>query len=340
MSSSTLQTDQPESRLIDRFGRQVTYLRISITDRCDFRCVYCMGEDMVFVPRSQILSLEEIARVCRVFVALGVTKIRVTGGEPLIRRGVVELLQELGQIPGLAELVLTTNGSRLESLAQPLRAAGVRRINVSLDSLDADKFRQLTRVGELQTVLAGIEAALAAGFERLKLNAVILKNRNQAEVPRLLDYAIARGIDLSFIEEMPLGQVEGHDRAEEYHSSDAIRRDLAQNYRLLPVADTTGGPSRYWQVEGTQTRVGFISPHSDNFCGRCNRVRVTAEGRLLLCLGNEHSVDLKGILRAYPGDDTVLRTALIDAMQIKPERHHFDLKEAPVIFRHMSVTGG
>ena len=340
MSSSTLQTDQPESRLIDRFGRQVTYLRISITDRCDFRCVYCMSEDMVFVPRSQILSLEEIARVCRVFVALGVTKIRVTGGEPLIRRGVVELLQELGQIPGLAELVLTTNGSRLESLAQPLRAAGVRRINVSLDSLDADKFRQLTRVGELQTVLAGIEAALAAGFERLKLNAVILKNRNQAEVPRLLDYAIARGIDLSFIEEMPLGQVEGHDRAEEYYSSDAIRRDLAQNYRLLPVADTTGGPSRYWQVEGTQTRVGFISPHSDNFCGRCNRVRVTAEGRLLLCLGNEHSVDLKGILRAYPGDDTVLRTALIDAMQIKPERHHFDLKEAPVIFRHMSVTGG
>lgn len=340
MSSSTLQTDQPESRLIDRFGRQVTYLRISITDRCDFRCVYCMSEDMVFVPRSQILSLEEIARVCRVFVALGVTKIRVTGGEPLIRRGVVELLQELGRIPGLAELVLTTNGSRLESLAQPLRAAGVRRINVSLDSLDADKFRQLTRVGELQTVLAGIEAALAAGFERLKLNAVILKNRNQAEVPRLLDYAIARGIDLSFIEEMPLGQVEGHDRAEEYYSSDAIRRDLAQNYRLLPVADTTGGPSRYWQVEGTQTRVGFISPHSDNFCGRCNRVRVTAEGRLLLCLGNEHSVDLKGILRAHPGDDTVLRTALIDAMQIKPERHHFDLKEAPVIFRHMSVTGG
>ena len=340
MSSSTLQTDQPEPRLIDRFGRQVTYLRISITDRCDFRCVYCMSEDMVFVPRSQILSLEEIARVCRVFVALGVTKIRVTGGEPLIRRGVVELLQELGRIPGLAELVLTTNGSRLESLAQPLRAAGVRRINVSLDSLDADKFRQLTRVGELQTVLAGIEAALAAGFERLKLNAVILKNRNQAEVPRLLDYAIARGIDLSFIEEMPLGQVEGHDRAEEYYSSDAIRRDLAQNYRLLPVADTTGGPSRYWQVEGTQTRVGFISPHSDNFCGRCNRVRVTAEGRLLLCLGNEHSVDLKGILRAHPGDDTVLRTALIDAMQIKPERHHFDLREAPVIFRHMSVTGG
>lgn len=340
MSSSTLQTDQPEPRLIDRFGRQVTYLRISITDRCDFRCVYCMSEDMVFVPRSQILSLEEIARVCRVFVALGVTKIRVTGGEPLIRRGVVELLQELGRIPGLAELVLTTNGSRLESLAQPLRAAGVRRINVSLDSLDADKFRQLTRVGELQTVLAGIEAALVAGFERLKLNAVILKNRNQAEVPRLLDYAIARGIDLSFIEEMPLGQVEGHDRAEEYYSSDAIRRDLAQNYRLLPVADTTGGPSRYWQVEGTRTRVGFISPHSDNFCGRCNRVRVTAEGRLLLCLGNEHSVDLKGILRAHPGDDTVLRTALIDAMQIKPERHHFDLKEAPVIFRHMSVTGG
>ncbi|MGI9211005.1 MAG: GTP 3',8-cyclase MoaA [Methylococcaceae bacterium] len=327
-------------RLIDRFGRTVDYLRISITDRCDFRCIYCMSEDMVFVPRSDILSLEEIARVCRAFVKLGVDKIRVTGGEPLIRRGAVELLHELGQISGLNELVLTTNGSRLRATALALRAAGVKRINVSLDSLDPEKFRQLTRTGDLAVVLDGIEAALEAGFDRIKINAVILKNRNHEEAPRLLAYAIAKGMDLSFIEEMPLGRVEEHDRAEEYYPSDLIRRDLSEHYRLLPTEDSTGGPSRYWRVEGTHTRVGFISPHSHNFCGTCNRVRVTAEGRLLLCLGNEHSIDLKTLLRSHPDDETALQSALIESMAIKPERHQFDLTVAPVIFRHMSVTGG
>lgn len=331
---------QADSMLIDRFGRRVNYLRLSITDRCDFRCIYCMSEEMVFVPRKEILTLEEIMRLCRAFVSLGVAKIRITGGEPLIRKGVLELLGELGKIAGLEQLVLTTNGSRLRLMARALKAAGVKRINVSLDTLDPEKFRQLTRTGELSGVLDGIEAALEAGFERLKINAVILKHRNHDEVNRLLDYAIARKIDLSFIEEMPLGAVGEHDRAEAYYSSDEILRDLQKNHALLATTEDTGGPSRYWQVAGTQTRVGFISPHSHNFCARCNRVRVTAEGRLLLCLGNEHSVDLKTLLRAHPDDDAVLRKALLESMAIKPERHHFDLTEAPVIFRHMNVTGG
>jgi cyclic pyranopterin phosphate synthase len=326
--------------LIDRFGRRVDYLRLSITDRCDFRCVYCMSEEMVFVPRKDILTLEEITRLCRAFVGLGVAKIRITGGEPLIRKGVLELLGELGKISGLEQLVLTTNGSRLRPMAEALKAAGIKRINVSLDTLNPEKFRKMTRTGELNAVLDGIEAALEAGFERVKINAVILKHRNHDEVNRLVDYAIARCMDLSFIEEMPLGQVEEHDRLETYYSSDEILRDLQKNHTLLATPETTGGPSRYWQVEGTSTRVGFISPHSHNFCAGCNRVRVTAEGRLLLCLGNEHSVDLKSILRANPDDDVVLRNALLAAMAIKPERHHFDLTEAPVIFRHMSVTGG
>lgn len=326
--------------LTDRYGRRVTYLRISITDRCDFRCIYCMSEEMVFVPRSEILSLEEIARVCRTFVALGVEKIRVTGGEPLVRKGVLELMQELGQIAGLRQLALTTNGSRLAQMAQNLKSAGVKRVNVSLDTLDADKFRHITRTGDLKIVQEGIEAALQAGFERVKINAVILRNRNHDEITRLLDYAIERGMDLSFIEEMPLGLIDSHDRAEEYYSSDAILEVLKAHYTLQPTPDTTGGPSRYWQVAGEASRVGFISPHSHNFCGSCNRVRVTAEGRLLLCLGNEHSVDLKAVLRSHPGDDEALRQAIIESMAIKPERHHFDLTVAPLIFRHMSVTGG
>jgi len=333
------QAAQP-SRLIDRFGRHVDYLRISITDRCDFRCVYCMSEDMQFLPRAQILTLEEIETVARAFVELGVAKIRITGGEPLVRRGALGLLDALGRLPGLRELVLTTNGSQLEGCAQDLRDAGVRRINVSLDTLNAERFRAMTRVGELDRVLRGLDAALAAGFERVKLNAVILKNRNHDEVVDLVAFALERGIDISFIEEMPLGQVDGHDRAEEYHSSDEIRRDLEAVYTLLPTTEQTGGPSRYFRVVGSATRVGFISPHSHNFCASCNRVRLTAEGRLLLCLGNEHSVDLKRVLRAHPGDSARLKAAIVEAMSIKPERHYFDLREQPVILRHMNVTGG
>jgi cyclic pyranopterin phosphate synthase len=332
MSAST-------TKLIDRFGRRVDYLRVSITDRCDFRCLYCMSEEMVFLPRAQVLTLEEIATVCRAFVALGVYKIRITGGEPLVRKGALDLLRELGKLAGLRELVLTTNGSQLEKTASDLKAAGVRRINVSLDSVNPDRFRSMTRTGDLDRVLCGIDAAVAEGFEKIKLNTVVLRNRNHDEVCELVAYAVGKGIDISFIEEMPLGRID-HDRAEEYYSSNEIRRDLERHFKLLPTPETTGGPSRYWRVTGTPTRVGFISPHSHNFCAACNRVRVTAEGRLLLCLGNEHSVDLKRVLRANPGDGEKLKKAIVEAMDIKPERHHFDIQAQPVIVRHMSVTGG
>jgi cyclic pyranopterin phosphate synthase len=329
-----------QPKLIDRFGRQVKYLRISITDRCDFRCVYCMAEEMTFLPRAQILTLEEIYLLAKAFTELGVDKIRITGGEPLVRKGAVELLAKIGQLPGLRELLLTTNGSQLRELALPLQQAGVKRINISLDSLKPERFRQLTRTGELQTVLDGISAAKAADFERLKINAVILKNRNHDEVLDLVRFAVAQGIDISFIEEMPLGTIHHHDRFEAFYSSDSIKADLQQCFELLPSAEKTGGPSRYFRIADSNTRVGFISPHSDNFCASCNRVRLTAEGRLLLCLGNEHSVDLKRMLRANPGNMAVLKQTLIDAMTIKPEQHHFDLSEQPIILRHMNATGG
>lgn len=327
-------------QLIDRFGRTVNYVRISVTDRCDFRCVYCMSEDMQFVPRARILTLEEIAFIARAFTELGVGKIRITGGEPLVRRNVLHLFEEIGALPHLRELVLTTNGSQLPRYARALVAAGVRRVNVSLDSLKPDRFRRITRFGELERVLAGIDAALAAGFERVKINAVILKNRNHDEVIDLVAFAAARGMDVSFIEEMPLGLVDDHDRAEAYYSSDEIRRDLEAVYELVPTTESTGGPSRYYRITQTGTRVGFISPHSHNFCGACNRVRLTAEGRLLLCLGQEHSVDLRQVVRSHPGDLERLKQAIRDSMAIKPKGHEFDLQAKPIIFRHMSVTGG
>lgn len=333
-------TITPPALLIDRFGRIVNYVRVSITDRCDFRCIYCMSEDMTFLPRSQILSLEEIETVCRAFVELGVGKIRITGGEPMVRKGAMDLLRAIGRLEGLQELVMTTNGSQLETLAGELKASGVKRINISLDTLDANLFKQMTRVGDLNTVLRGIDAALATGFQRVKLNTVILKNRNHHEICNLADFAIAKRIDISFIEEMPLGVIDSHDRAEEYYSSDDIKADLERRFTLLPDTTNTGGPSRYFRVSGSETKIGFISPHSHNFCGDCNRVRLTAEGRLLLCLGNEHSVDLKKVMRDNPGDFGRLKTAIIEAMQIKPEKHEFDLKERPLIFRHMSATGG
>lgn len=334
-------SETPLSRvLIDRFGRKVNYLRVSITDRCDFRCVYCMAEDMEFLPRQQILSLEEIELICRAFVGLGVEKIRITGGEPLVRNGALGLLANLGQIDGLQELVMTTNGSQLASTSKQIRAAGVKRLNISLDTLDADKFRELTRTGDLQCVLEGIDAARAAGFERIKLNAVILKGRNHLEVVDLVNFAVEKALDISFIEEMPLGEVNGHNRAEAFYPSQQIRKDLEAVFSLVPLLDSSGGPSEYWQVAGSQTRVGFISPHSANFCHLCNRVRLTAEGRLLLCLGNEHSVDLKAIVREYPDDMAMLQEAIIASMDIKPERHYFDIAEQPVILRHMSKTGG
>ena len=236
--------------------------------------------------------------------------------------------------------MLTTNGSQLPKLAGELKDAGVKRINISLDSLDPDKFRRLTRVGELDKVLAGIDAALATGFEKIKINSVILKNRNDDEVPDLVGFASKRGMDISFIEEMPLGVIDEHDRAEAYYSSDAIKADLERRYTLLPTTETTGGPSRYYRIVETGTRVGFISPHSHNFCDNCNRVRLTCEGRLLLCLGQEHSVDLRQVIRTHPGDKDKLKQALRASMDIKPKGHEFDLSVKPVIFRHMNMTGG
>ncbi|MGQ9426063.1 GTP 3',8-cyclase MoaA [Gilvimarinus sp. F26214L] len=325
--------------LIDPFQRSITYLRISVTDRCDFRCVYCMNEEMTFLPRSQVLSLEELADIAAAFTELGVKKIRITGGEPLIRRDVLSLFRNLGELP-LDELTLTTNGSHLERYAQDLRAAGVRRLNISLDSLQEDRFRDLTRVGDLQKVLRGIEAARAAGFEKIKLNSVVLKNRNADEVVDLVRFALARQLDISFIEEMPLGSVTDHIRREEFCSSQELRDLLGAEFSLAPLEETTGGPSRYWQVNDSKTRVGFISPHSENFCASCNRVRLTAEGRLLLCLGNEHSVDLKAVVRRHPGDREKLKAAIVDAIRIKPERHYFTHDDEPQIVRLMNTTGG
>ena len=332
--------DNQTTRLVDRFGRHVTYARLSVTDRCDFRCVYCMSEDMTFLPRAQVLTLEEIYDIGRAFTRLGVTKLRLTGGEPLVRRNVMSLIEQLGRLPGLHELVLTTNGSQLERLAGPLRDAGVARINVSLDSLDPTRFRNITRTGDLSKVLRGIEAAREAGFRRLKLNTVILKHRNEDEILDLVDFVVERGMDISFIEEMPLGLIDEHDRALAFYSSDQVRSDIEARYRLIPTTETTGGPSRYFQVGDTDSRVGFISPHSHNFCESCNRVRVTVQGRLLLCLGQEHSVDLRQVLRSHPGDGARLEQAIVDAMAIKPKGHDFDLSRQVVILRHMSVTGG
>ncbi|MBP0049304.1 GTP 3',8-cyclase MoaA [Marinobacterium sp. AK62] len=329
-------TQQTDS-LVDGFGRHIHYLRMSVTDRCDFRCVYCMSENMQFLPREQILTLEEMLRLSQVFVSLGVRKLRLTGGEPLVRRNLMWLMEQLGELP--AELVMTTNGSQLSRFATDLAGAGVSRLNISLDTLQPERFRQLTRTDRLEQVLKGIDAACNAGFKRIKLNTVVLKGRNDDEVPALVEFARQRGLDISFIEEMPLGHISEHARAETFCSSEELRERLSARYELLPTAERTGGPSRYYRMPDSESRIGFISPHSHNFCGDCNRVRLTAEGRLLLCLGNEHSLDLRALLRAG-ADDDALREAIIGSMAIKPERHHFNLDEEPQILRFMNMTGG
>jgi cyclic pyranopterin phosphate synthase len=329
------------SLLQDSFGRQIDYVRISVTDRCDFRCVYCMAEDMTFLPRQQVLGLEEIFQLAEQFVALGVKKIRLTGGEPLVRNGIVELCTQIAALPGLRELVLTTNGSQLQKYAADLHRAGVKRLNISLDSLDAGRFRAITRTGELAQVLAGIAAAQDAGFRHIKLNVVVMKGRNDDEVPALVDFAIANRLDISFIEEMPLGSISEHSRAEAFCSSAEVRALIAQRHELVESAESTQGPSRYWRIPGVEsTRIGFISPHSHNFCASCNRVRLTAEGRLLLCLGNEQGLDLKAILRRYPGEPARIREALLGAIARKPWGHDFRLNDEVQIVRFMNMTGG
>lgn len=327
--------------LRDRFGRSIDYVRLSVTDRCDFRCVYCMAEEMTFVPRDRVLSLEEMARLGRVLVSRGVKRIRLTGGEPLVRRNLLWLAQQLGALPGLEELNLTTNGARLAGQADALRAAGVTRVNISLDSLDPERFHALTRTGRLEDVLAGIEAARRAGFQRIRLNSVILRGRNDDEVAALVAFALERDLDIAFIEEMPLGEIAEHSRERAFVSSTELRERLNERYTLEPLAASTAGPSRYWRAAGFESsRIGFISPHSHNFCHLCNRVRITAEGRLLLCLGHEHSVDLRALLREHPRDDTPLHRALDYGMTIKPERHDFNLAEGEQLVRFMNMTGG
>ena len=326
--------------LIDQHGRRVDYIRLSITDRCDFRCVYCMAESMTFLPRAEVLSLEECARLVRIFVAMGVNKVRITGGEPLVRKNALWLFSAIGQLEGLQELVLTTNGSQLEFQAQDLKNAGVKRINISIDSLDADRFKTITRTGELAKVLRGIQAAKIAGFESIKMNTVLMRGFNEDEALNLLEFAIQQKIDISFIEEMPLGNV-NHVRASTFVSNHDTLKQLQTQYALIASTETTGGPARYWRVPNTSTKIGFISPHSHNFCEACNRVRITCKGELYLCLGQESKIDLMPLLRNHPHDDQPLIDAIVASMQIKPKGHDFDLSRAqPSIIRFMSHTGG
>lgn len=328
--------DQP-SLLSDQFGRRISYVRLSLTDRCDMRCRYCMAETMEFLPRSEILSLEEIVELARAFVARGVTRIRLTGGEPLARRGAVDVAQEIGKLigHGLDELTLTTNASRLRDHASGLRAAGIERINVSLDTRDPDRFHHITRTGDLSRVLDGIEAAKEAGF-KIKINMVALRELNDQEILPMLEWCGAQGFDLSLIETMPLGMID-EDRTDRFLPLTKVQEQLAARYTLIPSTHRTGGPARYWHVKELGSRIGFISPLTQNFCEGCNRIRVSASGQLYMCLGHEDNVDLRAALRS--GDPSAVDTAVDLALGRKPRRHEFDLS-IPATARHMSVTGG
>lgn len=328
------------SQLIDQFGRRVDYIRLSITDRCDFRCQYCMAEDMTFLPRDHVLSLEECARLVKLFVRMGVRKVRVTGGEPLVRKNAMWLFEEIGHLPGLDECVLTTNGSQLDRYAVDLKNAGVKRINISIDSLQGARFKNITRVGDLPKVLSGLDATIAAGFDNIKINTVLMRGINDDEAESLVSFAIHKQVDISFIEEMPLGEV-NHDREQSCVSNADTLALLKSKFSLTPSTHRTGGPARYWQVNGHATKIGFISPHSHNFCESCNRVRITCQGELFLCLGQDHQVNLMPLLRAHPDDDQPLVDAILHGMHIKPKGHDFDLRRAkPSVVRFMSHTGG
>lgn len=327
------------SALIDGFGRKVDYVRLSVTDRCDFRCIYCMAEDMTFLPRQRILTLEEIHRCAELFVANGVRKIRLTGGEPLTRKGIVGLCEKISAIPGLDELVMTTNGSQLTKYAQPLADAGVKRLNISLDSLCPEKFKAMTRIGDLHKVLEGIQAARQAGFESVKINSVVIQGHNDDEILALTDYAVTNQLDITFIEEMPLGHV-GRSR-DSLFSSDQVRDSIAERYALLDSTESSGGPARYMRLKDHKnTRIGFISPHTHNFCSTCNRVRLTVEGKLLLCLGNEDSLDLLALLRRYPLSNEPVLAGIKKALNNKPEKHNFSSDGDVQIVRFMNASGG
>jgi GTP 3',8-cyclase len=329
--------------MVDPFGRTISYLRVSVTDRCDFRCVYCMAENMTFLPKADLLTLEELDRLCSAFIVKGVRKLRLTGGEPLVRRGIMTLVQSLSRHladGSLDELTLTTNGSQLAKYAGELAACGVKRVNVSLDTLDPDKFRAITRWGDVDTVLDGITAAQDAGL-KVKINAVALKGVNGDEIPHLVAWAHGRGMDLTVIEVMPLGDV-GEQRLDQYLPLSMVRARLAQQYTLTDIDDRTGGPARYVRVEETRGRLGFITPLTHNFCESCNRVRLTCTGTLYMCLGQEDAADLRTPLRASEGNELVYG-AIDAAILRKPKGHDFIIDrrhKRPALARHMSVTGG
>ena len=330
--------------MIDPFGRLVSYLRVSVTDRCDFRCVYCMSENMTFLPKKDLLSLEELQRLCGIFVRLGVTKLRITGGEPLVRRDIMSLFRGLGGLldgGGLDELTVTTNGSMLDRHAGDLAAAGVRRINVSLDTLDPEKFLTITRWGRFDRVMNGLAAADAAGL-KVKINAVAMKGVNEDEVPAMLAWCHARGYDLTLIEVMPMGEVGDHTRLDQYLPLSQVRRKLAARYTLEDIPLKTGGPARYVRVGETGGRLGFITPLTHNFCESCNRVRLTCTGILYMCLGQDDAVDLRAVLRTHDDDQAVI-DAIHAAIAAKPKGHDFVIDRqhhGPAVARHMSVTGG
>ncbi|MFN2307323.1 MAG: GTP 3',8-cyclase MoaA [Paracoccaceae bacterium] len=330
--------------LIDPFARAISYLRVSVTDRCDFRCVYCMSENMTFLPKKELLTLEELDRLCSTFIRLGVRKLRITGGEPLVRRDIMTFFKGMRrhlEAGDLNELTLTTNGSQLERFAQDLFDAGVRRVNVSLDTLDEDKFAEVTRWGRLPQVLRGIDAALQAGL-KVKINTVALKGFNEDELFSLTEWAAAKGMDLTFIEVMPMGDIGNEDRIGQYWSLQDVRTQLATRYSLSDLPDRTGGPARYVGLQETGQRIGFITPLSHNFCESCNRVRVTCTGEIYTCLGQEGSSDLRAPLRASEGD-APLEDAIRAAIALKPKGHDFDYSRQDVegrVSRHMSHTGG
>ncbi len=330
--------------LIDPFARAISYLRVSVTDRCDFRCVYCMSENMTFLPKKELLTLEELDRMCSTFINMGVKKLRITGGEPLVRRDIMTFFEAMGEhvkSGALEELTLTTNGSQLGRFAEQLYAAGVRRVNVSLDTLDDTKFAEITRWGRLPQVLEGIKAAKAAGL-KIKINAVALKGFNEDELFSLQEWCAREQMDLTFIEVMPMGDLGNEDRLDQYWSLNDLRARLAEKFTLIDLAERTGGPARYVQLQESGQKIGFITPLSHNFCESCNRVRLTCTGQLYMCLGQEDMADLRAPLRS-PSDNAVLETAIRDAITRKPKGHDFDYSRQTVdgqVSRHMSHTGG
>ncbi|WP_321336629.1 GTP 3',8-cyclase MoaA [Breoghania sp.] len=343
MDDATARNEPRQPVLTDPFGRDVTYLRVSVTDRCDFRCVYCMAENMTFLPKKDVLSLEELDRLCSAFISKGVRKLRLTGGEPLVRKNIMSLFRSLSRhidAGALDEITVTTNGSQLVRFADELYDCGVRRINVSIDTLDPDKFRQITRWGDYDKVMEGLDAAKKAGLQ-IKLNAVALKGVNDIEIPRMIEWAHAQGHDLTLIETMPLGDIEG-DRTDQYLPLSQVRASLMDRYTLTDIPYKTGGPARYVKVEETGGRLGFITPMTHNFCESCNRVRITCTGMLYMCLGQDDSADLRAALRASEGDELLLQ-AIDEAIGRKPKGHDFIIdrdRKAPAVSRHMSMTGG